>query len=61
MQAIGLGQLAKEHLNVLVPRGEALGAILRPAFMNQPQKGAPATTWRLWLNKVAVNFMVETP
>ena len=40
-QALGLGQLAKEHGDILIPRGEALGVTFRPAFMDQPQKGDP--------------------
>jgi hypothetical protein len=35
-QALGLSQLAKQHGNELVPRGESLGVAFCPAFMDQP-------------------------
>ena len=35
-QALALGQLAKQHGNKLIPRGEALCMAFRPAFMDQP-------------------------
>ena len=38
-QALRLSQLAKEHGDTLIPRGEPLGVAFRPAFIDQPQKG----------------------
>jgi hypothetical protein len=40
-QALGLSQLAKQHSNELVPRGESLGMAFRPAFVDQPHKRRP--------------------
>jgi hypothetical protein len=40
-QALGLGELAKEHGDILVPGGESLGVALCPAFMDKARKGNP--------------------
>ena len=40
-QALGLGQLAEEHGDILVPGGEALGVAFCPAFMDKAQKRRP--------------------
>lgn len=37
-QTLGLGQLAEQHGNILVPRGKPLGMAFCPAFMDQPHK-----------------------
>ena len=60
-QALSLGQLAKEHSDTLIPGREALGVAFRPTFIDQPQKEFRGRTWRIWLNRLVVNFMVETP
>jgi hypothetical protein len=36
---IGLGQLAKEHGDKLLPAGEALGVPIAGVFANQPGEG----------------------
>ena len=40
-QALGLGKLAEEHGDILVPGGEALGMTFCPAFMDKAQKEDP--------------------
>jgi len=40
-QALGLSQLAKQHGNELVPRGESLGVAFCSALMDQPHKSDP--------------------
>ena len=40
-QALGLGKLAEEHGDILVPGGEALGMAFCPAFMDKAQKREP--------------------
>jgi hypothetical protein len=40
-QALGLGKLAEEHGDILVPGGEALGVAFCPALMDKTRKGNP--------------------
>ena len=40
-EALGLGQLAEKHRDILAPGREALGVALRPSLMDQPLKQVP--------------------
>ena len=40
-QALALGQLAKQHGDILVPGGKSLGMAFCPAFMDQPHERKP--------------------
>jgi hypothetical protein len=60
-QALGLGELTEEHGPYWSQEEKPLAWRSAPHSWTRREKEARGIIWRIWLNRLVVNFMIETP